>query len=205
MFNPNIKIMKNNLTILAIVILGTIMIAFTQSRVITGKVTDDGGQPLAGVSITVKGNKKGTITDSNGNYKITLEQQDKILIFSFAGYTTLQENVGGRSVVNVKLSKEVVALDEMVVTGYGTKKEMASKAVSMAAPSGHEYYSRPVVNRFNRDFNTEGYASVNENGFKNVKNNPLSTFSIDVDNASYSNIRQVHQFRYLASSGCRKD
>jgi hypothetical protein len=60
--------MKNNLTILAIVILGTIMIAFTQSRVITGKVTDSGGQPLAGVSITVKGNNKGTITDSK--YKL---------------------------------------------------------------------------------------------------------------------------------------
>jgi Ca-activated chloride channel family protein len=104
--------------------------------------------------------------------------------------TTLHENVGGRSVVNVKLTMEVVALDEMVVTGYGTKKEMASKAISMEAPSGHGYQSRPALNRFNSNFNTEGYASVNENGFKSVKNNPLSTFSIDVDNASYSNIRR---------------
>jgi Ca-activated chloride channel family protein len=57
-------------------------------------------------------------------------------------------------------------------------------------PVGAVYDSQRSFNRFNNNFNTEGYASVNENGFKSVKNNPLSTFSIDVDNASYSNIRR---------------
>ncbi|MFZ0282550.1 MAG: von Willebrand factor type A domain-containing protein [Bacteroidales bacterium] len=182
--------MKNNLTILAIAILGMFLVAFTQSRVITGKVTDSSGHPLAGVSVTVKGSNKGAITDANGNYKLTLEQKDKVLIFSYVGYTTVQENVGERSVINVKLAAEVVSLDEMVVVGYGSKRETASKAATMADPSGYGYHTRQPVNRFNNDFNTEGYASVNENGFRSVKNNPLSTFSIDVDNASYSNIRR---------------
>jgi Ca-activated chloride channel family protein len=52
------------------------------------------------------------------------------------------------------------------------------------------FNSGQSVQRFNNNFNTEGYASVNENGYKNVKSDPLSTFSIDVDNASYSNIRR---------------
>ena len=60
---------------------------------------------------------------------------------------------------------------------------------SMAAPAS-VYDSRKGFNPYNGNFNTEGYAAVNENGFKNVKNSPLSTFSIDVDNASYSNIRR---------------
>ena len=47
-----------------------------------------------------------------------------------------------------------------------------------------------IIPRYNNNFNTEGYAGIDENGFKSVLNNPLSTFSIDVDNASYSNIRR---------------
>ena len=57
-----------------------------------------------------------------------------------------------------------------------------------AAVMAHE--SRAYFHRGNNNFNTEGYASVNENGYKSVRNNPLSTFSVDVDNASYSNIRR---------------
>ena len=65
-----------------------------------------------------------------------------------------------------------------------------SRSYAMAAPSAMVYDSKQSFQRYNNNFNTEGYAAVNENGFKNVKNNPLSTFSIDVDNASYSNIRR---------------
>ena len=65
--------MKNFLKIFAILILGAIVIAFVESRTITGKVLDDQGQPVPGVSVTVKGTVKGTITDVNGFYKITVE------------------------------------------------------------------------------------------------------------------------------------
>ena len=166
------------------------MIAFTESRAITGKVVDSNGQPIVGVSVSVKGTNKGTVTDSNGNYKIILEQEEKVLIFSFTGYTTVQEKIGERTVINVIMKEEVVALNEMVVVGYDAKIDMASKSYLMAAPSGIAYGSRHSFQRYNNNFNTEGYASVNENGFRNVRNNPLSTFSIDVDNASYSNIRR---------------
>ncbi len=182
--------MKSKISVLAILVLGAIMIAFTQTRIITGKVLDSSGQPLAGVSVQVKNGKMATITDSNGNYKISVGPEDKVLVFSMVGYSTINENIGERTVINITMKEEKVALEEMVVTGYGKKQDMASKSYPMAAASYAGYDSRRSFQRYNNNFNTEGYAGVNENGFKNVKNNPLSTFSIDVDNASYSNIRR---------------
>lgn len=196
---PKIKVMKNSLSIFAILILAAIMIAFTGSRTITGKVTDSQGQPVAGVTIKVKPSATTSAayvtittatTDSNGNYKITFDQQAKVLVFFLQGYTAVEEKIGDRTIINVKMKVEAVVLEDAVTIGYGTKKEMAFKSMAMAAPSGMSYESGGSFQRYNNNFNTEGYASVNENGYKNVKNNPLSTFSIDVDNASYTNIRR---------------
>jgi Ca-activated chloride channel family protein len=182
--------MKSKLSVLAILVLGAIMIAFTQTRVITGKVLDSSGQPLAGVSVQVKNDKMATITDSNGNYKINVAPGDKVLVFSMVGYSTINEKIGEKTVINITMKEEKIALEEMVITGYGKKQDMASKSYPMAAASYAGYDSRRSYQRYNNNFNTEGYTGVNENGFRIVKNNPLSTFSIDVDNASYSNIRR---------------
>jgi Ca-activated chloride channel family protein len=182
--------MKNRLSVLAILVLGAIMIAFTQTRTITGKVVDNSGLPIAGVSVTVKGTSKGTITDQDGNYKIVVAPDDKILQFSMIGFLTINEKIGERSKISVIIQEDTVALSEMVVIGYGAKKDMASESYSRAAPASASYGGRHSFPRYNDNFNTEGYAGTEENGFKNVANNPLSTFSIDVDNASYSNIRR---------------
>ncbi len=182
--------MKNNLSIFAILILAAIMIAFTGSVTITGKVTDNKGQPIPGVSVKVKGTSTGTITDYNGNFTITIDQNAKILIFSFIGFASVEEKIGDKTIMNVKMTEDVSKLDEVVVTGYGASKNMSSRQMSKAAPSGVGYMSNRSFPRFNNNFNTEGYAAVRENGYKIVKINPLSTFSIDVDNASYSNIRR---------------
>lgn len=182
------EIMKNSFKIFVILILASAMIAFTESRNITGMVTDDQGNPLAGVNVSVKGAPTGTITDLKGNYQITVNDQDKVLVFSLAGYSTIEQKLADKRTINVKMSSEIVLMDELIVTGYGVKKDKASMAAPMVADASRE--SRSVFQRYNNNFNTEGYAPVNENGYKNVKNNPLSTFSIDVDNASYSNIRR---------------
>jgi Ca-activated chloride channel family protein len=182
--------MKSKLTIMAVIVLGAIIVAFTQARIITGKVLDSSGQPLAGVSVFVKSGKMSTLTDSNGNYRINVSQEDKILVFSMVGYETTNEKIGERSVINIIMKEDQVSLDEVVVTGYGNKKEVAAKSSPMSAASYAGTDSRRSFQRYNNNFNTEGYAAINENGFRNVKNSPLSTFSIDVDNASYSNIRR---------------
>jgi len=182
--------MKNRLSIIAVLILAAIMMAYTESRTITGKVTDKSGQPLAGVIVTVKGTSNGTVTDSNGDYKITTNSTGGILIFSYIGFITVEEKIRDRSVINIQMTEDANALSEIVVTGYGTKRERASKSYDMAAPMVAGVNSGNSFQRYNGNFNTEGYAAVSENGYKNVKSNPLSTFSIDVDNASYSNVRR---------------
>ena len=180
--------MKNSFKIFVILILASAMISFTESKTITGKVTDDQGNALAGVTVSVKGAPTGTITDLKGNYRITVNDQDKILVFTFIGYSPVEQKIGEKTIINVTMSPVIVALDELVVVGYGTRTEKASVGAAMAP--GIAYESGANFQRYNNNFNTEGYAPVYENGYKNVKNNPLSTFSIDVDNASYSNIRR---------------
>jgi Ca-activated chloride channel family protein len=185
--------MKKSLSVLAIMFLAAIMIAFTDAKTITGKVTDNKGQAIPGVIVMVKGSNSssaGSLTDLNGNYKIVVDQKAKVLVFSFIGYTTKEEIIGDRTIVNVVITEDVSSLQEVVVTGYSSRNDMASKSVSMAAPSAMGYGSKRSFQRYNNNFNTEGYSPINENGFKNVKNAPLSTFSIDVDNASYTNIRR---------------
>jgi Ca-activated chloride channel family protein len=183
--------MKNSLKIFGIMILAAIIIAFAESKTITGKVLDDQGQPIPGVSVMVKGTVNGTITDINGVYKITVEQEDKVLVFAYVGFSTVEEKIGERSVINIVMNPETMALQEVAVIGYGeVKRERASKSYPAAVVADAAYGSRHSFQRYNNNFNTEGYAAVNENGFKNVRSNPLSTFSIDVDNASYSNIRR---------------
>jgi Ca-activated chloride channel family protein len=179
--------MKHGLKIFGILIIAAAILAFTESRTITGKVTDDQGNPLAGVTVSVKGAPTGTITDLKGNYQITTNDQDIVLTFAFIGFSTEERKIEGKSVINVTMSPENIAMDEIVVVGYGAKKD---RSVSAAPASYAAAESKSYFQRYNNNFNTEGYASVNENGYKNVKNNPLSTFSIDVDNASYSNIRR---------------
>ncbi len=182
--------MKKRFSIFAILILAAILMAFTESRTITGRVTDHSGQPLAGVTITIKGSSSGVVSDSNGNYKITADRLTGILVFSYTGYTTLEEKIKERSVINVKMAEDVTALSEIAVTAHRAKSEREFKSYDMAAPVSAGFNSGQSFRRYNNNFNTEGYASVNENGYKNVNKDPLSTFSIDVDNASYSNIRR---------------
>ena len=182
--------MKNSLSIISIMIFGAIMMAFTESRTITGKVTDSQGQPMEGVTVIIKGTSAGTLTGKDGYYKVPLDQNSKILIFSFPGFITVEETIGVRSIVNIRLTKDVRSVSDMAATGYSDKYEMAAKSMAMPSAAGRPYRSRQYFQPFNNNFNTEGYSPVNENGFKNVNINPLSTFSIDVDNASYSNIRR---------------
>ena len=169
-------------------ILSAGMIAFAEFRTITGNVTDARGNTLAGVKVSVKGAPTGTITDLKGNYQITINNQDKVLVFSFIGYLTVEKKIGDKNTINVTMNPEIVVSEEMRAADYGTKRDMASKSAPMT--SGVINESVQAFRRYNHNFNTEGYASINENGYKNVKSNPLSTFSIDVDNASYSNIRR---------------
>jgi TonB-dependent starch-binding outer membrane protein SusC len=95
---------------------------YAQDKTVTGKVTDDGGSGLPGVTVAVKGTNKGTQTDVNGTYKIAVPS-NATLSFSFVGFATQSIAVGNRSALDVKLVSEDKSLDEVVVVGYGTQQK----------------------------------------------------------------------------------
>jgi len=91
-----------------------------QAVKITGTVTDEKGLPLPGVSVKVKGTTSGIITDGNGKYAITVNDNKAVLEFTFLGFTKQEISINGRTEINVKLLEAQTALNEVVVIGYGT-------------------------------------------------------------------------------------
>jgi TonB-dependent starch-binding outer membrane protein SusC len=110
------------------------METFAQQRSISGVVTDEGGSPLPGVNVIIKGTTEGMITDLNGKYTISANE-GATLIFSFVGFLTQEFEVGTSSTIDVTLNEDVVGLDEVVVIGYGTvKKRDLTGSVSSLKP-----------------------------------------------------------------------
>jgi len=113
------------------------------SVTITGKVTDSSGTSLTGVSVFLKGTKTGTLTDANGNYSLSLNTDEGILVFSYIGYQTREVSFSNQTVLNVALSLKANSLNEIVVVGYGTQKR-ADVTGAIAGISQKEIESRPV-------------------------------------------------------------
>ena len=104
--------------------------AHAQDVNVSGKVYDENGLPIPGVSILVKGTTKATASDFNGNYAIKAPAKGT-LVFSFIGYSTVQESINGRNRIDLKLIAESLSLQEVVVVGYGTqKKSVVTGAIS---------------------------------------------------------------------------
>lgn len=96
---------------------------YAQTKSISGTVTDTNGESLPGVTVTVKGTSKGTITGIDGKYSISASASD-VLLFSFIGMKSNEEAVGNRTVVNVQLEAETTDLQEVQVIAYGQIKKM---------------------------------------------------------------------------------
>ena len=165
--------------LMAVICLGTMN---AQTITVTGIVTDAAdGTSITGCSVVNNRSKSGAITDVNGRYSIQAQKGD-VLLFRFIGYKE-EKRVVESVKLDVKMKTDDVALEECVVVGYGTMK---TKAVTGA------YVAVCPTAMYDMDtrMNTEEYDRIQENGFKSVADTPLSTFSIDVDPASYSNMRR---------------
>ena len=92
-------------------------------RIVTGKVTDEKGEPLIGAGVMTPDGKTGTVTDIDGKYSVSLSEGQNILSYSFLSYVTQEINVASRKVVDVMLVPDAEALSEVVVIGYGTSKK----------------------------------------------------------------------------------
>lgn len=130
--------------LLTLMSVGTIFSVFAE-KVITGNVKDGIGFELPGASIVVKGSTQGTITDMDGNYSITVDDNAKELVYSFVGCDSKTEKIAGRSVINVVLSESAVQLDEVVAVGYAKvkKKDLTASYVSVGSK---ELAIAPVTN-----------------------------------------------------------
>ena len=91
-------------------------------KTITGKVTDDKGNPIPNTSVIVKGTNTGTVSKSDGTYSLTVPQNATALIFSSVGMTTQEVRIGTQTEIDVSLSPEDKILTDVVVVGYGTQK-----------------------------------------------------------------------------------
>ena len=176
-----------------------ILSGLTSSRpvtTVTGTVTDETGTGLPGVNVLEKGTTNGTITNMDGEYSLTLTSEKSTLVFSFVGLETTEVKVQGRQVVDVQMNANVEALSEVVVTGGGVRMKATgaiSRSVGLAADYEQEMdfaYMPVLVEDHERYYGNEDYEGVVENTFLKPLDRPLSTFSIDVDAASYSNVRR---------------
>lgn len=104
-----------------------------QTKPITGKVTDEGGNPVPGATVQIKGTSTGTATDVNGVFKVNVPSSATTLIISFVGYVQQEVSISGKSEVSVSLQPSSTTLSDVVVVGYGTtrKKDLTGSVVSI--------------------------------------------------------------------------
>lgn len=188
------------------------IVAFAQEKTITGVVSDNLG-PLPGANVNVKGTNRGTQTDFDGKYSIKAKEGET-LVFSFTGYNSKSVKITKATTINAVLDGTATLSEVVVISdGYlrGTNKEPKKvkgvvPGIQVAANSEsirirgnslmkqEDRNSNPIYpsksDTVVPNVNDEDYGTFVENVFESPKSSPLSTFSIDVDNASYTNIRR---------------
>lgn len=184
--------------------------AVADSLTIRGRVTDRAsGQGLPGATVLVKGTSNGVSTNADGRFSLLLPAGSGQVTLEISSVGYLRQEVKARAgqPVQVALSADNKALSEVVVIGYGVAGRVAGVRIRGAATPGKAkrahpsasapgYYSQERKDRAQRRREGESYAHQAENPFLVASKAPLSTFSIDVDAASYSNVR-----RYLTEQG----
>lgn len=114
-------------------------VAFGQAaKTISGSVKDSTGNPLPGVTITVKGTTTSTISDGQGNFRITVPNQNAVLVFSSIGYQNQEVSVGSNNIVNATLQNSANQLNEVVVTGFGARTNTRKLTYSITQVKGDE-------------------------------------------------------------------
>lgn len=164
---------------------------FAQNVDVTGTVLDEAGEPLIGVTVMVQGTSNGTATDLDGNYSLKNVPSKGKLTFSYIGYADKTEEVKGRTTVNVRLSEDTQALDELVVVGYGMIKKSdltgsvssvsTDKLNAKGAPSALENLqgSVPGVNITKSNSRSNGGLSVEIRGKSSLNGDTTPIFVVD--------------------------
>ena len=195
--------------------------------IVKGRITDTSGNPVPFATIRISGSAIGVSSDANGSYSISVKEGD-VLEFSGAGFESQRVTVSASSIVIDVHLKAFSGLSEVVVTAYGVKRQSRTLGYSTTKVDAKGIYLRgnrsniatglaakvsgvqvnlmngKVVTdkkNINEEYDREGYDHITENNFLKVNDNPLSTFSIDVDAASYSNMRRFLNAGQLPPAG----
>ncbi|PXV68908.1 Ca-activated chloride channel family protein [Dysgonomonas alginatilytica] len=200
--------MKTNTKILvALLLLCVSSIINAQSIKITGVITDPANDPIIGCTISEKGTNNQTMSDIDGNYSITV-QANSTIVFSYIGYVSKEIKVKIPENINITLEEDSHMLSETVVIGFNyVKKKDVTSAMSTSSgrrqkagkskPSAPQKPSISISQsdmkstlEYNKKNKNEEYGAYVENSFKSPLDEALSTLSIDVDAASYTNFRR---------------
>jgi Ca-activated chloride channel family protein len=164
-------------------------------------VDETNNEPLIGANVMIKGSVIGTVTDIDGKFELETKDSICTLVVNYTGFSGKELTTNNKKPLKIALG-EGVQLSEVVVTGYGIKRRLmgrvrglfSSKKKNKALQATSRFPIPPQSNQdFYANYNTEDYGLITENRFLSSNKNPLSTFSIDVDAASYSNLRRFIQ------------
>lgn len=198
----------------------------SSSREVSGRVVNESGKPVSKARISIKGTQTVAVADSLGRFNLLVNNDQAVLIITAAGFETREQPVGKHTQVTVHLKsvvqavtlpaklKEPEPLQDMIVMGSSLSKaainthqyystfndrlRLAGKAAAGVSVRQNNLHLFPITRE---PFNREGYDHIEENPFLKTGDNPLSTFSIDVDAASYSNVRRILNSGELPEEG----
>lgn len=170
-----------------------ICIAFRPARTAEGIVLDPNGKGVRGAAVRIKGGAAATLTDDSGRFSLAVPGERAQLEIAAVGYVTAAAEYKGTRMLIV-LQPANADLQEVVVVGYAThrRRDLAGAVPGQAAG---------IRIRREEEVNTEEYGSVRENIFHSPRMQPRSTFSVDVDRASYSNMRRFLNNGQLPPAG----
>ncbi len=120
------------------------LVAFAQSRSVTGTIVDGLGEPVIGANVLEVGTSNGVVTDVDGNFRLTVKDNAQLRV-SYVGFNTQVVKVGNQSKIKVYLKEDDKTLDEVVVIGYGTVKRRDLTG-SVASVNGDRLAANPVAN-----------------------------------------------------------
>lgn len=186
------------LTLLALILL--VRVEASTGKKITGLITD-GKNPIPGAFILANKSKAKTTSDKNGTFNLEVGATDTELLVSYLGYKTQKVKLAAKNHYKILLIEDTQALQEVQVVGYASPKKAmitASSVAQLSEPYLSGKASGIAIRGYNSNnptpsipyANDESYAKTQENFFHKTTKDPLSTFSIDVDAAAYSNVRR---------------
>src|SRR5690606_8896427 len=186
-------------------------------RIISGAITDDKGQPLPGANVVEKGTTNGVTADFDGNFSISVKDENAILLVSYIGFATREINVNGQTRIMVSLEESAVGMDEVVVVGYGTQVK-GQMTGSVSTVQGEQLTNRSIGNstqalqglvqglRITQSAGQPGKENldVNIRGISTFTNNPVLTIvdgiPTDLNSLNQNDIESISVLKDAAAA-----